>query len=368
MVQAKINSGIRVIWDGYGLSNPASGIYQYSKSVFDCIDTSNKPIILNELMELVPFSSCGSTPPVSRYVKNKIARSIAIKKGLYRLRDQLSQSAVVYHGLSNFNIPYAQAIEPRLHKRIVTIHDLIPFFKGATSVLNRLQMQYLVSKAVARADHIIAISEWTAATLRENFATHGDKIVVIPNGITLANKTPVQEVASDQQIKVLCVARYEKYKKLEKILEIAAHSSQLSVDLVTDSKGFSILSHNSLFKKGTVHLHVSLSQSQLGQLFESAHVYIHPSEWEGFCLPASQAMTEYLPIVYCSGSGIDELCGANSCIPLQPHHGWDDWIQAIKTAHNQRGTESFLSQRKLDLEAIPTWKQSTEKLVSLYNS
>jgi hypothetical protein len=58
---------------------------------------------------------------------------------------------------------------------------------------------------------------------------------------------------------------------------------------------------------------------------------IHPSLFEGWCLPAAEGLARGLNLVYCSGSGIDEVSRhfQGQAYPMARQSSIDYWIDAV---------------------------------------
>jgi glycosyltransferase involved in cell wall biosynthesis len=205
------------------------------------------------------------------------------------------------------------------------------------------------------ADRIVTVSQWTKLTLVKE-GVFEDKITVVPNGFPMWN-SPAPKSAKGH---LLCVGRYEGYKRLEFFATIASHMGLKAV-LVTDSRGIeSIKSEfSSLCNSGQLTLKSSLSDQELSELYDKAFALIHPSLYEGFCLPAAEANARGVPVVYKKGSGIDETVEFGEGVDS---YRVEEWAEKISQVMN----------RDLDLETTlkikaRTWSKSAEKLAGVYN-
>src|SRR5690606_4120674 len=105
---------------------------------------------------------------------------------------------------------------------------------------------------------------------------------------------------------------------------------------------------------------------ELTRLYERSHVLVHPSRYEGYCLPAAEAMVCGLPVVYHAGSGIDEVVGDQVGIPLDPSASPNDWAKAVFAAVDRGVTPDFLDTMKNHLSQMATWKDAAIALKSVY--
>jgi glycosyltransferase involved in cell wall biosynthesis len=275
----------------------------------------------------------------------------------------------VFHGLSNLDLPLGPLGLMGM-RRVVTIHDLIPLLAPrGVSAAYRTQFRLALPFVLRSADAVVCVSDWTRRTIEERFPAYAEKLVVIKNG--LASRAPrIKAKSVGDVIEGLCVSRHESYKRLDFLLEVLKEGKgRLALTVVTDERGTRALAKSGadFVQRGLLKLHANLDQASLAALYEAADVYVHPSLFEGFCLPAAEALQTGTPIVYQAGSGIDEVCGSTVAFPLSEGTPPAAWWEAIEQAVTLGQSEAFSELVKAHLATLATWKDAATSLKSLYN-
>ena len=232
---------------------------------------------------------------------------------------------MIYHGLSNINLPCVG------HKResdkfVITVHDIIPLLVAEHSAL-ALQMQSLMPRVLDRADHIITGSKWARDTVLARF---GEKYSQKISALGYGTKTPKgdgQAASSHKTIDGLSIARGESYKRLEIIEVIARKHPDHKFAVVTCESGRRQLAA----APSNLKVHVQLTGRELEQLMARSKIFIHPSLFEGWCLPAADALVRGLHVLYCQGSGIDEVVEGHTerATGLSRTAALADWCEAF---------------------------------------
>jgi len=326
-----------LIWDDLGLSSPHSGIGSYARNLSEHLPQQGwAPKLFNGL-------EWAEALRLGRLSENKFP--------LPQGRPFFLPKSSIFHGLSNINGPLFQI--RRDVRSVVTIHDLIPVLTGDATRYGVLFKA--IYKSVARsADRVIAVSHWTKETLvRRGIAE--DRIQVIANGFPPWSAAP--EVAKEH---LLCVGRYEAYKHLDFFGDLSRKMGLKAV-LVTDSKGALRLKSqfSDLCQSGQLVIQSSLSQSELSELYRKALVLVHPSLYEGFCLPAAEANAHGIPVVFHKGSGIDETVEFGAGVDGYVVEEWAETIASVMGARAHPEAIQRIKER--------TWARAAEKLADVYN-
>ena len=359
----------QVVWDGLGLDSGHSGIGYYGKCLYEALsDLGESPLVTSLVgartvidprhILLVPgssqFDTNGKTQPNRIYSLKPIFPSLSYKTAARQF------PALIYHGLSNLNLPCFVKRRPA-DKFIVTIHDIIPLLTGGPSALS-LQMRVLMPRVVQIADAIIVPSNWTKTCLIERFGRGIEqKINVIPNGtIDITREFPPNKPMQKTN-DVISVARGETYKRIELISSLAKARPQTRFILVTDALGVRRVGDGS----PNLNVVTNVSRQDLVNAYSSSRIFLHPSLYEGWCLPAADAIKAGLFTIYVNGTGLDDVCAyaPDRCHGLNADACFEDWLEALTQAlEHGSGHEDV---RHIPL---PTWNSNAEKTLKIYQS
>ena len=209
-------------------------------------------------------------------------------------------------------------------RQVVTIHDLIPldhpeWFSPRFVALYR----WLLPRLVHKAQHLVAISEFTRLRLIEGLRVDSSKITVIPNGVDKAFRPQTPERINQvrkalnlgDKPYVLCVGSVEPRKNLKGLLAAWAQlpfNIRKEYNLVLAGKsgrkevfGDAGLDH---VPEGAMFTGY-VAQEDLPPLYSGAAVFAYPSLYEGFGLPPLEAMASGVPVVTSNNSSIPEVVG-----------------------------------------------------------
>jgi glycosyltransferase involved in cell wall biosynthesis len=350
--------GFKLLWDVMGHGGP-SGINTFAHELkasllpFDC----------------VPHQLPGPTgfwklcPLLS---ESKWGHPLAIAPQAVRW-SRHQKGPVVVHGLNNCNLPRQRRFY-KYHKTVLTVHDLIPLIAAhQVSKLSSLQTHYCLRRVLPLVDRVVCVSHWTRRSLLKLFPDFSpNRAVVIPNGFP--SFAPRILAHGSSRPCVLTVSRWEPYKNFMGLAEVINQAEDLSFIVVTDHRGEKFLSDycSTALKRGTLQVAVGVSDSVLSDFYQSAHVYWQPSFLEGFCLPAATAIARAVPVVFMSGSGIDEVCGEEVAIGVSHNAGIEELIAALKgaIAWNQKG--DYLSRSEQYVQRQCHWRDIGSRYLQLY--
>jgi len=282
---------------------------------------------------------------------------------------------LVLHGLSNINLAPREKGRGENLRRVLTVHDVIPLLAPeAVSKAYALQFRWLLPQAVAAADKIICVSGWTERTLCERVPGARGKTVVVRNGAD-AGAQPEESAGSSERELLLSVGRDERYKRLDVYIAMVrqlatSRPGRFRAVLVTDQKGKARFDDQAkdLVEAGHLELRSGLSEEALTMLYRSASVYVQPSLFEGFCLPAAFAARAGTPVVYVAGTALDETIGPSLGTPLAAEAAPGVWAEAVEAASAQGKTAEFRENTSAARAAIPTWDRTAQGVAAVYNS
>jgi glycosyltransferase involved in cell wall biosynthesis len=352
----------QIVWDGLGLAHPNSGVGVYGRNLCSSLNELGcQPSILAFTDEAIEFTA------EEQRIKIQARQGTFFSK-LERLKpfypsvtyaaakERWNNQSVIFHGLSNINLPVF-ARKRTGDRFVVTVHDLTPL---NLEEITPLYLQYLtlLPGVIKRADKILTPSQWTKIQILERYGIGvSEKIEILGYGTT-PSQTPMKEWSA-RSIDGLTISRGEGYKRLHFISEIASALSHRSFTVVTDALGAKSLQNSP--RNLTVLQNVS--NVELEELYSNSKILIHPSLYEGWCLPASDALARGLILLYCRGSGIDEVAGygKKQVKAMKPDSPVDEWISAFDALVGKAPTG-------LDQLRLPSWLEIAQKTLKIYDS
>jgi len=363
-----------VFWDGYGLDHIASGITVHArllaaelvkKEVTPCIIGNQKTSeIFSELPNFI-LPSKSIFPSI--IADSKLFWPLRVKANL---EEFAAENSVVLHGLSNINLPIVGS--KKSLKKVITVHDPIPLIvPSQVSKPYYIQFKLALPRVLEKADRVVCVSNWTKKELKKLYPQYEEKMVVIQNGRPEIDLPKDKAPNQTGKIRLMSVGRFETYKRIPLLFKLLRANLNFSLTLVTDDIGALKVrqSEAELLAKGQLKLFSNQSQKELKDLYHQADIYIHPSLYEGFCLPAAEALAHGLPVVYQSGSAIDEVCGDQVATPISIEQKDDlsAWAKATTSLLEKSKDPAFGLELSNHLNQLHTWKDAAQSLISVYN-
>ena len=204
-------------------------------------------------------------------------------------------------------------------KNILTVYDLI----HEKSLKNNTK-DYFSAKAnaIAKADHIICISENTQRDLIEFYKVEKEKTSVVYLASSY-NSQPLKKKDTTQFI--LYVGDRRGYKNFNNFIYAISLSSQLKNKIKVVCFGGGNFSKDEMVKfkdlgfKEKMILYYDGKNSELEKLYLNAALLVYPSKYEGFGLPILEAMSLGCPVACSNTSSLVEV-GGNSVKYFDPEN------------------------------------------------
>ncbi|HEV2814007.1 MAG TPA: glycosyltransferase family 1 protein [Solirubrobacteraceae bacterium] len=190
---------------------------------------------------------------------------------------------------------------------VVTIHDLIyEHFPATFPAASRLGLKALVGPGARRATRVHAISEFTKRDVMERLRVPQDRIDVVLNGYGIAPATTVTSPAElrarlglgDAHV-VLCVSAALEHKNLRRLIEAMEGVDARLV--VAGHAGRERLEGDGVVFTGWV------DDADLEGLYRLATCAVYPSLFEGFGMPALEAMARGVPLACSNATSLPEV-------------------------------------------------------------
>lgn len=261
--------------------------------------------------------------------------------------------------------------------RLSTVHDAVPFiFPQTQPLLTRLVFHTLVRAARVTADAVLTVSASAASDLERHAGLPAHKLFVTPLGVRVPPTPSAREVEAVLEALgvrppyFLFVGALHPRKNLERVtqaFQTFRHNGADAQLVVVGPPSWG--AHGTLrHLTGQVGRHVVLtgfvSDEQLHALYSAACALVFPSLYEGFGLPALEAMAHGTPVLSSTISSLPEVVG-DAGLLVDPHD-----VQAIAEAMRTLLTDAPLRRtlggRGRARAAQFTWENTAQRTLEVY--
>jgi glycosyltransferase involved in cell wall biosynthesis len=352
-------TGLHIAVDGYGLSRPRAGVGVYTREILhamavdrpDCRMTVFLPAGVEppETSSSIAYRPLPGTRLVGRHVQWP-SRIRALKPDAY-----FGPAGVL--PIRDVGIP-----------SVVTVHDLAIYRNRAWFPARQpLSTGWIVPRSLRRADVLVAVSRSTAADLHAIFDIPTSRIAIVPEGASSIFRPMVTDDLDEARARlqlperfILFVSTIEPRKNLATLLEAWATMSDRPDLVVVGGWGWRFEAIRDQMSRLGPQLHhlEGLDPAQLPAVYNLAMALAHPSWYEGFGLPALEAMACGTPVVVSDRSSLPEVVG-NAGIVV-PADRPDSWRKALESVAGDADLAAEMRRRGLLRAAEFSWARSAD--------
>lgn len=205
---------------------------------------------------------------------------------------------------------------------VITVHDLsFVYYPQNFRTLNRIYLRIFAQLSVHRARRIVAVSESTKRDLVECYRLSPEKVDVVYNGVdpsfqplSFEQVAAFRKEAGLPERFILFVGTLEPRKNVVGLLEAYARLPEGRPPLMlVGGKGWL---YDEIFARveglglsGEVRFVGYVAAEALPLWYNAADLFVYPSLYEGFGLPALEAMACGTPVVTSTVSSLPEVVG-----------------------------------------------------------
>lgn len=323
-------------------------------------------------VDLLPLSA----PIINRYVldNDRLKARLAVwdagheykSIGRYFMRVQPRRRLDVVH--NTFYLPHGLAGYPGA-KRVVTVHDMIPELMPKTR--RRLDFVTLKKRYVMSADHVICVSEFTREDLVRTYGPIKAPISVVHHGVDPVFGPGAARPAGLPERYVLFVGNRGQYKDAAVLMRAFATIAEVESDislLFVGGGGFSGEEQGRLSDMGIQArvAQLSLPDDQMPGAYGNALMCVFPSRFEGFGLPALEAMACGTPTILARATSLPEV-GGDAAVYFTPG---DDRELAAAMAEfmGNEGRRDRHRRAGIERAQMFTWRKAAEETAAVYRS
>ncbi len=275
-----------------------SGVGVYSREILKALAEQRPDVAWDWLYR--PHRFLKSGPGASPGVMGGVTRGLLLEHALFR-------RARLFHGL-NQRLP-----RTRFPFQIATFHDLFVMTAGYSTPEFRARFTAQAKHAAAAADHIIAVSAFTASQIVNLLGVEPARITVIPHGIR-----PIHLPELPKEDVILHVGAVQSRKNLVRLVRAFETVPSNWKLVLAGSDGFGA---DAIYRAITdsparprILLTGYLDDAALDAWYARASIFAFPSLDEGFGMPVLEAMACGIPVLTSNGSALNEIAGGHALL------------------------------------------------------
>jgi glycosyltransferase involved in cell wall biosynthesis len=291
-------------------------------------------------------------------------------------RDLRRHPVDVFHGVTGFELPGRGP-----WSLVTTVHDLVPLrLPRLVPARHRWAVRCLLGAALRRAHRVIAVSETTRREVLERYRLSPERVVVVPEAAAPHFGPPTPSMLAATRARfglsrpyVLFVGFLEPKKNLGVLLEAVAALRRTGAWgetelIVVGAPGWGpnpVERAQALGLADVVRFVGAVADAELPGLYGGALTFAFPSLWEGFGLPALEAMAAGAPVVASNRGALPEVtAGAALLVDPAP--------QPLAEALEQLLTDPPLRERLrlagLARAAQFSWERTARETLMVYRA
>ena len=253
-----------------------------------------------------------------------------------------------------------------LKPMVVTYHDT----NFLTSRNYNRRMRRGQALSLARADHVIAVSENTRRDMLENFDLDPDKVSVIHHGVSRLKDEQFAHIKPLGFPYILYVGLrhgFKNFRAFARAFSLVAHQYP-EVDVVCTRQKFS-REELSLFRELDIveRMHaVVADEITLARLYSDALFFIFPSLYEGFGMPILEAMSYGCPCALAKASCFPEIAhDAALYFSAEDIGDMADSIEKLLNSASLRTRYALLGRQRVTQFS---WERCAQQHMDIYSS
>ncbi|MCE5210933.1 MAG: glycosyltransferase family 4 protein [Deltaproteobacteria bacterium] len=264
---------------------------------------------------------------------------------------------------------------------IATIHhpitvDRTEEFKAATTrkKIRKIKRWYSfikMQKEVARQlSHIVTVSECSKIDIAQEFSINLSKFRVVPNGVNREIFYPVHNESRPENSIIVTNSADTPLKGLRYLLEAVAmvkKKQSVKLTVIGEPKKNGIIKNlvSELGIEDVVHFTGRIQNEEFAGYYSRATIAVVPSLYEGFGMPASEAMACGVPVISTSGGALPEVVGDTGIIvPPADANALAREVMFLLNHPDQRKKMAQAGIKRVD--SIFNWLKAANDMVDVY--
>lgn len=265
-------------------------------------------------------------------------------------------------------------------KLVISIMDLgYLYYPKQFTLPIRTKLKLLTGFSIRRADHILAISEFTRNDIINTYRVKPDKVTATPLGFDRdkfyfpQSRRDIEAVKKKFGLKqnyLLFLGTFKPSKNIEGLLKAFKDFSKQKPDYQLVLAGRKGWLYQKVFKQvkdlelgNRVVFTGFVKDKEIAPLIAGAAVFVLVSFWEGFGIPVLEAMAVGTPVVVSRAASLPEVV-AEAGILVDPN-STRDILKGINEAINKR---QELSLRVIKQARQYSWEKCAQKTLAVLNN
>ena len=230
-----------------------------------------------------------------------------------------------------------------------------------------IRMQQKVSR---RLSHIITVSECSKRDISDAFEIPSQRFRVVPNGINMDYFYPLDHVERQRDHLIVTNSADTPLKGLRYLLEAVASIRKrrlIRLTVIGQPKPDGVIERlvRKLRVEDCVHFTGRIPDKGFARYYAEATVAVIPSLYEGFGMPAGEAMACGVPVISTTGGALPEVVGdAGILVPPGDRKALEEAIVDLLDDPERRRALGHAGLKRVH-EAF-TWRHAAEKTVDVY--
>ncbi|MBU4315434.1 glycosyltransferase family 4 protein [Patescibacteria group bacterium] len=354
----------------YGIDVNALARTQYTgveRYVFELItELIKKPLYKDERVFLYSSKVIKELGQLPYGWEWKILKLPIIPKGWTHLR--LSLELLLNPPSVFFSPAHEIPLFSRRTKIVNTIHDIA--FVHVPEVYTfcaQVRQHWAVKRSMKRSAHILAVSQTTKDDLLNQYSIDPVKITVTRLGVRLSDQKTVQKTKNH----FFALGRVEKKKNIAFLIEVFEKFLEKNpgkdVKLVLGGKMGD--GSNSICQriegspaKNNIVILGYVSDERMRDLMAESIAYVFPSSYEGFGLPALEAMSHCAPVIASDIPALREVCDKAALFASPTDH--QEWLDALDKVSNQDLRNELIRRGKERIKDF-SWTDTAQKTLKV---
>lgn len=301
----------------------------------------------------------------------------------HRWERPLLTAELLRHRLDVFHSPDFIPPAGGAKRKIITVHDLnFIFYPEFLTAESLRYYRDQIGWAVAQADHISVDSEATRQDVIGRLAVSPEKITTIHLAANPLYERPFSQSDIEATLSqynlprgfVLAVGTLEPRKNLPMLIRAYRQMvAETAVDvplILVGGKGWIydevFATIDELGLRDRVHHLSGVADEQLAHFYHAAGVLVTPSKYEGFGLPALEAMHCNCPVIVSNAGSLPEIAGeAGILLDPDDQSAWAEAMARVLTDSALRA--EMVGNGRLQATRF-TWRKTAEMTLALYTA